>query len=158
MRGNPAAALSGAAAAVVVERKETKEERKAEKQEARAQREFELGAKQLALLSKCYGVILADPEWRFELIPNADRSIPRRTTTTRHRHWTKSRREVPSIAADDSVLFLWATVPMLPHALEVMAAWGFTYVSSFVWVKDKAGTRPSESQQARASPAWSKKG
>jgi N6-adenosine-specific RNA methylase IME4 len=42
--------------------------------------------------------------------------------------------------ADDCVLFLWATIPMLPQALEVMAAWGFTYKSQFVWVKDKAGT------------------
>jgi hypothetical protein len=38
------------------------------------------------------------------------------------------------------VLFLWATVPMLPHALEVMAASGFSYKSSFVWVKPRAGT------------------
>jgi N6-adenosine-specific RNA methylase IME4 len=38
------------------------------------------------------------------------------------------------------VLFLWATVPILPQALEVMAAWGFHYVSSAVWIKDKVGT------------------
>jgi N6-adenosine-specific RNA methylase IME4 len=38
------------------------------------------------------------------------------------------------------VLFLWGTVPMTPQALEVMAAWGFKYVSNVVWVKDKAGT------------------
>jgi N6-adenosine-specific RNA methylase IME4 len=49
-------------------------------------------------------------------------------------------RDVPSIAADDSVLFLWATAPILPQALEVMAAWGFRYVSSAVWIKDKVGT------------------
>jgi len=47
---------------------------------------------------------------------------------------------VASIAAPDSVLFLWATVPMLPQALEVLVAWGFAYKSSFVWVKDRAGT------------------
>jgi hypothetical protein len=29
---------------------------------------------------------------------------------------------------------------MLPEALDVMDAWGFKYKSSFVWVKDKAGT------------------
>jgi N6-adenosine-specific RNA methylase IME4 len=50
------------------------------------------------------------------------------------------RRDVPSIAADDCVLFLWATVPMMPQAVEVMAAWGFRYVSGCVWVKDRAGT------------------
>ena len=44
------------------------------------------------------------------------------------------------IAADDCVLFLWATAPMMPQALEVMAAWGFEYKSQAVWVKDKPGT------------------
>jgi N6-adenosine-specific RNA methylase IME4 len=43
-------------------------------------------------------------------------------------------------AADHCVLFLWATVPLLPEAIEVMKAWGFTYKSSSTWVKDKAGT------------------
>jgi N6-adenosine-specific RNA methylase IME4 len=43
-------------------------------------------------------------------------------------------------AADDCVLFLWATVPMLPEAIDVMKAWGFTYKSAIAWVKDKAGT------------------
>ena len=50
---------------------------------------------------------------------------------------------VASIAAPDSVLFLWATVPMLPQAIEVLVAWGFAYKSSFVWVKDRAGAATS---------------
>lgn len=29
---------------------------------------------------------------------------------------------------------------MLPHALEVMAAWGFSYKSGLAWVKDRFGT------------------
>jgi len=46
--------------------------------------------------------------------------------------------EVP--AADNAVLFLWATVPMLLEALAVMRAWGFTYKSHCVWAKGRAGT------------------
>ena len=42
--------------------------------------------------------------------------------------------------ADDAVLWLWATAPMLPQALTVMPAWGFTYRSHLVWAKDRAGT------------------
>lgn len=43
---------------------------------------------------------------------------------------------VPEIAADDAVLFLWATAPLLPEAIEVMQAWGFEYKTvGFVWVK-----------------------
>jgi N6-adenosine-specific RNA methylase IME4 len=41
-------------------------------------------------------------------------------------------------AADNAVLFLWTTAPMLPDALDVMTAWGFD--SHFVWIKDKVGT------------------
>src|SRR5262249_4438451 len=48
--------------------------------------------------------------------------------------------DVPSISADDCVLFLWATVPMLPQCLQVMQEWGFEYKSQFAWHKMKAGT------------------
>ena len=46
--------------------------------------------------------------------------------------------EPPS--AKDCALFLWATVPMLPDALDTMAAWGFKYKSHWVWIKQKDGT------------------
>ena len=36
-------------------------------------------------------------------------------------------------------LFLWAVNSKLPEALEVMAAWGFEFKDSFVWVKDWIG-------------------
>lgn len=33
-------------------------------------------------------------------------------------------------------LFMWATFPTIPDALQVMKAWGFTYkTAAFVWVK-----------------------
>ena len=45
--------------------------------------------------------------------------------------------DIKSISADDSVLFLWATSPLLEDALELCAAWGFKYKASFVWDKVK---------------------
>jgi N6-adenosine-specific RNA methylase IME4 len=115
--------------------------RAVEKRERRAQREAELGQRQRALPGKRYGVILADPPWRFE---------PYSRTTGMDRaadnHYPTSALEeikalvVASIAAPDCALFLWATVPMLPQALEVMAAWGFTYKSNFAWAKNRMGT------------------
>ena len=43
---------------------------------------------------------------------------------------------VADIAAKDSVLFLWATFPKLPEALQLIKAWGVTYKSvAFVWLK-----------------------
>ncbi len=113
----------------------------AAKKVRREQRERELGAKIVALPQKKYGVIVADPEWRFEpysretgMDRSADNHYPTSVLDA-----IKSR-DVPSIAANDCVLFLWATIPMLPHALAVMKAWGFDYKSNHVWGKDKAGT------------------
>ena len=110
------------------------------KQLKRSEREQELGAKIVALPEKKYGVILADPEWRFEpwsretgMDRSADNHYPTSCTEV------IAGRDVPSIAADDCVLWLWATIPMLPHALLVMAAWGFNYVSHYAWGKDKIG-------------------
>jgi N6-adenosine-specific RNA methylase IME4 len=110
------------------------------KQERRAERERLLAGKILALPDKKYGVILSDPEWRFEVWSREtglDRAADNHYSTSELNE-IKSR-DVKSIAADDCVLFLWATVPMLPQVLEVMAAWGFTYVSQMVWVKDRWG-------------------
>ena len=119
----------------------TAAERAAEKKERRQEREAELGAKQAALPSEKYGVIVADPEWRFEpwsretgMDRAADNHYPTSVIEV------IADRNVEDIAADDAVLFLWATVPMLPHALTVMAAWGFDYRSHVVWNKDRLGT------------------
>lgn len=111
------------------------------KAEHRAARERDLAAKITALPTKRYGVILADPEWRFE-------PWSRETGMDRaaDNHYPTSElcdiagRDVRSIAADDCVLFLWATVPMLPQALYVMERWGFEYKSHLVWIKGKVGT------------------
>ena len=45
--------------------------------------------------------------------------------------------EIP--VAESAILFLWAVNSKLPEALEVMAAWGFEFKDSFVWVKDWIG-------------------
>ncbi len=39
-------------------------------------------------------------------------------------------------ATRDAVLFLWATSPLLPEAMKVITAWGFTYKGSIIWDKD----------------------
>ena len=111
------------------------------KAERRAERELELAGKQAALPQKRYGVIVADPEWRFEPYSRetgmdraADNHYPTSITDD------IAARDVPSIAADDCVLFLWATVPMLRDALRVMEAWGFEYKSHAVWDKGHIGT------------------
>jgi N6-adenosine-specific RNA methylase IME4 len=46
---------------------------------------------------------------------------------------------VSALMAPDAVCCLWAIVPMLPHTLEVLGAWGFEYRSHFVWAKNRVG-------------------
>jgi len=42
-------------------------------------------------------------------------------------------------AGDDAVLYLWATAPKLPEAVDVLEAWGFEYTTNLVWDKEKMG-------------------
>ncbi|ATQ70276.1 MULTISPECIES: MT-A70 family methyltransferase [Methylosinus] len=119
----------------------THAERQAAKKEARARREAELGAAQRALPDRRYGVVYADPEWRFE--PWSRESGMDRAPDN---HYPTSdlstilARDVASIAAPDCALFLWATAPMLREGLATLVAWGFEYKSHCVWVKDRIGT------------------
>lgn len=112
-----------------------------DKKDRRDERERALGAKVAALPDRKYVVIVADPEWQFEVWSREtgmDRSAENHYPTSSLE--VIQSRDVASIAADDAVLYLWATTPMLPHALLVMAAWGFDYKSHHIWHKDRFGT------------------
>lgn len=104
-----------------------------------------------------YRVVLADPPWRFstwsakgrDRCPDAilTRNQERQNRPERH-YATMSLQDIKQlpvgqIAARDSVLFLWATDPMLPRAIEVGEAWGFTFKTvAFYWAKlRKRGSR-----------------
>jgi N6-adenosine-specific RNA methylase IME4 len=82
-------------------------------------------------------VILADPPWQY--------SFGTSCRGTARAHYTVMpleeicRLPVRDLAARDAMLFLWATSPNLPAALEVMVRWGFRYVSSAVWCKSGIG-------------------
>lgn len=116
----------------------------AAKREARQQKERDLAEKIRAAseqlqAGKQYGVILADPPWRFEPY-SRDTGMDRAAD---NHYPTSSTDEIcilPVPAAKDAVLFLWATAPMLPDALRVMSAWGFAYKSHLIWAKDRIGT------------------
>jgi N6-adenosine-specific RNA methylase IME4 len=88
---------------------------------------------------KLYGVIYADPPWRFEPY-SRDTGMDRAADNHYGTMPTDDicRMEVP--AAQDAVLFLWRTAPMLEDARRVMQAWGFQYKSEIIWGKPKAGT------------------
>lgn len=109
-----------------------------DKASRRAQRELELAMKQRAMPVRQYGVIYADPPWRWE--PWSRETGMDRAADNHYPTMTIDRIKTLKVpAAADAVLFLWATAPMLPQALEVMAHWYFFYRSQFVWIKDRPG-------------------
>jgi len=100
--------------------------------EATAAASVELG-------KELFGVIYADPPWHFapySVVTGMDRAAENHYPTMTLDDICAL--QVP--AADDCALFLWATVPMLPQALQVMEAWGFAYKSHCIWTKERAGT------------------
>ena len=116
--------------------------RKGEMKPAEADRQIkkqEVYAKAAALPAGQYRVIYADPPWHY----GDGRTGDLMTATGAQDHYPTMKLaelkalDVPSIAAPDSVLFLWATSPLLPDALELAQAWGFKYKASFIWDKIK---------------------
>jgi N6-adenosine-specific RNA methylase IME4 len=112
------------------------------KKVARALKEVALATKTITASTRgvdpVFGVVYADPPWRFEV--RSENGLDR---SADNHYPTMSLDEIRSLkvpAAADAVLFLWATVPMLPEALDVMTAWGFSYKSHIAWVKDRTGT------------------
>lgn len=85
---------------------------------------------------KKYSVIYADPPWEYKN-KNTGGSM---NSGASSKYPTMSIEEicnlpVGNICNNDAALFLWATVPLLNHGFDVLAAWGFTYKTSFVWRK-----------------------
>jgi len=112
-----------------------------EKRERRAAREKELAIRTRTFPDKRFNVILCDVPWSFEVwgeTSGMDRSADNHYPTMKGPAIMAL--DISRIAADDCVLLMWATAPMLLDALHVMDAWGFTYKSHCVWAKDKTGT------------------
>ena len=49
---------------------------------------------------------------------------------------------VAELAANDCVLFLWATFPQLPEALQLIKAWGFRYKDSCFRMAETESEKP----------------
>jgi N6-adenosine-specific RNA methylase IME4 len=95
----------------------------------------DLGA--LAAAGKKFGVIYADPPWSFNVYSGKgkQRSADRQYDTMS----LDDIKALPieQLAADDCALMMWAVLPELPSALEVIKAWGFTYKTvGFTWIKE----------------------
>jgi N6-adenosine-specific RNA methylase IME4 len=96
----------------------------------------ELAGLALETMTPIYNVIYADTPPKFENwsdLTGMDRAADNHYETMLIEAIKAMGDNVP--AAPDCVLYLWATVPLLPAMFEVMRIWGFRYSSNIVWVK-----------------------
>jgi N6-adenosine-specific RNA methylase IME4 len=106
---------------------------------ARELKREELADKSIELPEGQFRVIYADPPWQY----GDSKGFEAYDKTAAEGHYPTMplddicALDVKSIAAENSVLFMWGTFPLLPDALKVIAAWGFKYKTAFVWDKQR---------------------
>jgi N6-adenosine-specific RNA methylase IME4 len=89
-----------------------------------------------------YRVLYADPPWKYNDAQAVKGEYGTGTGAAEGHYPAMSLSEmktldIKALSANDSVLFLWATCPLLEDALELCKAWGFKYKAQFVWDKEK---------------------
>ena len=100
------------------------------------------------LMPKKYKTIVADPPWQYGKWGsgssksrysgenfNTGISMPYQTMTV------AEIADIPvcEMADEDCDLYLWTTQKYLPHAFDVMKAWGFRYCQTLTWCKAPMG-------------------
>jgi len=89
-------------------------------------------------LSPPYGTIVADPPWQYH-----ERTAPWRSTSQQSYGLMGlddiKALPVEDIAAADAHLYLWAVLPQMAEAYEVVKAWGFRADTVLTWCKPGPG-------------------
>lgn len=82
-----------------------------------------------------YEVIVADPPWLFKNWgPKGEGRNPNQKYRCMGIEEIRAL-DVGKLAAPNCALWLWATNPMVPQAIETLEAWGFVFKSMGYWVK-----------------------
>lgn len=108
----------------------------------RQMKKDEVKEKTKALPKGQYRVIYADPPWKYKDAQAVKGDYGTGTGAAEGHFPSMSMAELKALdikgmAAPDSVLFLWATCPLLEDALALARAWGFKYKAQFIWDKVK---------------------
>lgn len=89
-----------------------------------------------------YNIIYADPPWKYRVW--SQKGVGR----TAESHYPTMTIEdicalpIKDITAENAVLFMWVTFPLLQESFEVIRQWGFTYKTvAFVWIKENKNTK-----------------
>ena len=89
------------------------------------------------LPNKKYNIIYADPAWQYFEGGHKNQSQHYGTMSIEDIKNLK----INEISADDCILFIWVTFPILDKCFDVITAWGFEYSTcGFVWVKTNKKT------------------
>jgi len=85
---------------------------------------------------KKYNIIYADPPWKFKVW---SKNLGKNGRCPDKHYSTMTIDDIKNLSipsAENCVLFLWVTFPMLPEGLDVISSWGFTYrTCAFTWAK-----------------------
>ena len=87
-----------------------------------------------------YTVIYADPPWKYT---SGNQHSDEEQETVIGTHYQSltipelCKLPVEKMAAENSVLFLWVTSPLLAECFDIIREWGFKYKTSMVWDKVK---------------------
>lgn len=97
-----------------------------------------------------YSTIVADPPWRYRVTSPKTR-VSHHTSAAEDHYSTMTNEEirdlpVGDLAANDAHLYLWVTNPKMfgdrkrgtVGPVDILEAWGFTYVTMLTWVKTGA--------------------
>lgn len=88
-----------------------------------------------------YNIILADPPWTYDNTHIGTGGCGKYYSTMSLDELKELRQTILRIAANDCLLLMWVTNPMMHKGLELMQHWGFVYKTHFLtWVKTKKGT------------------
>lgn len=82
-----------------------------------------------------FDLIMADPPWSYEM--QSEKGYAKAPESQYRTMPLAAIKAMPveALAARDCLLWLWAVGPQLPQALEVIAAWGFTFKTAGHWAK-----------------------
>lgn len=93
------------------------------------------------LRAASYGVILADPPWRFA---NFSEKGEGRNPSAHYPCMSidaLTRLPVDQLAAPDCALIMWATAPLLHRAIALVDEWGFEFKTAGAWAKRSSADR-----------------
>lgn len=103
-----------------------------------------------------YGVVVADPPWNYNRAGKSGFNKKRNSEYklsgySNHQYEPLSTKDLCDMGGDiklitspDALLFMWTTWPFIKDSLDIIEAWGFTYVTGIPWVKvDSKLERPT---------------